>query len=47
MVAREFLKQNGLAGLIQLVVEENKVQFYGYNCSSFYDRLTGKRRTLI
>ena len=39
MAAREFLKQNGLAGLIQLVVEENKVQFYGYNCFSFYDRL--------
>ena len=43
MAARELMKQNGLAGLIQLVVEENKVQFYGYNCFSFYDRL--KRRT--
>ena len=35
MAARELMKQNGLAGLIQLVVEENKVQFYGYNCFRF------------
>ena len=45
MTARELMKQNGLAGLTQLVVEENKVQFYGYNCFSFYDRL--KRRTYM
>ena len=38
IVARDFLEQNGLADLIKLVVEENKVQFYAYNCFSFYDR---------
>ena len=38
IAARDFLEQNGLADLIQLVVVENKVQFYGYNCFSFYDR---------
>ena len=36
IVARYFLEQNGLADLIKLVVEENKVQFYAYNCFSFY-----------
>ena len=34
IVARDFLEQNGLADLIKLVVEENKVQFYAYNCFS-------------
>ena len=38
IAARDFLEQNGLTDLIKLVVEENKVQFYGYNCFSFYDR---------
>ena len=45
MAARDFLERNGLSGLIQLVVEDNKVQFYGCNCFSFYDRL--RRQTLI
>ena len=45
MAARELMKQNGLAGLIHLVVEESKVQFYGYNCFSFDDRL--KRRSFM
>ena len=38
MAARDFLEQNGLNDLIKLVVEENKVQYYGYNCFSFYDQ---------
>ena len=38
IASRDFLEQNGLADLIKLVVEENKVQFYAYNCFSFYDR---------
>ena len=39
MAARDFLEQNGLAGITnKLVVEENKVQFYGYNCLPFYDQ---------
>ena len=45
MAAKDFLERNGLSGLIQLVVEDNKVQFYGCNCFSFYDRL--RRQTLI
>ena len=28
------MEQNGLADLIKLVVKENKVQFYGFNCFS-------------
>ena len=35
---RNSLEHNGLADLIKLVVEENKVQFYAYNCFSFYGR---------
>ena len=44
MAARDFLEQNGPSDLIKLVVEENKVQFYGYICFSFYDRF--KRWTI-
>ena len=44
MAARDFLEQNGLNDLIKLVVEENKVQCYGYNCFSFYDQF--KRWTI-
>ena len=38
MAARDLLEQNGLNDLIKLVVKENKVQCYGYNCFSFYDQ---------
>ena len=44
MAARDFLEQNGLNDLIKLVVEENKVQCYGYNWFSFYDQF--KRWTI-